>query len=310
MRRVMWIALGATVWLSGCERAPEPPSARDTTQASPVTTAAAAATTPTPATTPEPAGERVRALAEATPEQLTLLEQAKVRFLAGDDAGAAPLFERLASSRPISSPVVTAVVALGASEAPLDALARYASVMPQAEGVPEVHLMMARAYAQQSKFALAASSYERVLRLDPSQLLAHVELGQMRERAGDLEGAARAFLDYERAVYSQAKRLEDAATPPDERLALIDALSLLEDDRVAQALVAAAQRDPDVTVRARAARALGEARVVSSRELLQALAQDEAPQVAQAAREALAAMAAISAPGEGDAIAPGRAVAQ
>ena len=152
-------------------------------------------------------------------------------------------------------------------------------------------MVVAREYRGMEKYAEAVAAYERAVELQPLYLFLLVELGQLYQRMGQSKKSADALLRYERRLYAAANEVTSSETAPVDRANIIDAFSLIEDDKVTMTLVAVLQKDDEPTLRARAARALSEVRATSARAALKAASEtDPADTVRVAAREAFAAL--------------------
>lgn len=249
------------------------------------------------------------ALDAGTEEQQELLVRAKALFLGNRLTAAAPLFEELAKSEPLSGPVVSATIALGdiyAQEGKNEeALALYEALLKRDVQVAEVFLVVARAYQRLDKPKEAIYAYEQALRLQPYYIFIHAELGAIYAGQGQNEDSAKAYLAYEARVYELAKQLEDPkSTTPSQRLDISDTFSYLEDDRVTQALLKAAKSDPETLVRMRAVRALGENKAVAALPELKALyTQEKDHEVSKALTDTLKVLEGIT-PAPTDAASP------
>lgn len=253
--------------------------------------------------------QKANALDPGTEAQQELLVRAKALFLGNRLTAAAPLFEELAKSEPLSGPVVSATIALGdiyAQEGKNEqALALYESLLKRDVQVAEVFLVVARAYQRLDKPKEAIYAYEQALRLQPYYIFIHAELGAIYAGQGQNEDSAKAYLAYEARVYELAKQLEDPkSTTPSQRLDISDTFSYLEDDRVTQALLKAAKSDPETLVRVRAVRALGENKAVAALPELKALyTQEKDHEVSKALGESIKVLEGIK-PAPDDAAAP------
>lgn len=308
--RLTWVACIFIV-LAACKEQPAPPSDADKAK----DVVSAPASTPEEPAPKEPVEEAkgdnpYDQLGPGTRAQQQLLVRAKSRFLNHDIAGAEPLFEELAGSSPISSPQVSAALALGSiyesSERSDEALALYRSLLDRVGPIPEVNLMVGRAFAAQGSTKEALSAFERVLEVQPLYIFLWVEIGQLHASSGDKEKGAEALLNYERKLYTMA----DQVRAPDQikvedRLQIIEVFSFIEDDKVTMTLIEVLAKDPESDVRAAAARAIGETMAVSARPALQERQKVEQSDLVQRAiRDALAQLAGIAEPGVGDVASP------
>ncbi len=227
-------------------------------------------------------------LGEGTPEQQTMLIQAKTAFLTNDYETAEGFFRHLANSEPISGPTVTAMLALGQiyteSDRKDEALSLYKSLVEDVPNVAEVQLVVARAYATVGESTAAMRAFEKTLELQPDFVFVHAELGNLFLQAGRNDDAAAAFLKYEQRIYAMAKALETPETPDAERLQIVENFGLITDDRATEAtVVALADKHPQV--RLVAAANLGDLNVTAALGILEKMAvEDPDMQVRMTAR--------------------------
>jgi tetratricopeptide (TPR) repeat protein len=211
-------------------------------------------------------------LGEGTDEQRRLIAQAKQAFLTNQIDKAEQIFEELAQTDPVSGPQVSATIALAQiyreTDRSKEAVELLEGLAERVGEVPEVHLVIARALAEQGESTRAIAAYERVLELQPDFVFALLELSELFAQAGREEEATKTVYAYEKKVYSLAKELEDAETPVGERLRVLDVFALLSDDRATEAAVKVIA-DSDPRIRRRAAIALGEMRAAEAREVLE-----------------------------------------
>lgn len=249
-------------------------------------------------------------LGPGSPVQQEAMVKAKTLYLKGQLSEAEPVFAAIARSEPISSPQVSAAIALGdiytATGRPEKALALYDELLERVGDIGEVHLVVGRAYAAQQQTDRAIAAYKKALEISPTYIFLWVELGQLYGQKGDQAKSTEALLEYEKQIYAIAKALGDPeGTSLEERMHLIDVLSFVEDDKGTETLLEVATSDPDFEARAAASRALGEVRAVSARPILEQIAaKDGSDAVRAAAKDALDAMKDIATPGEGDVTAP------
>ncbi len=227
-------------------------------------------------------------LGPGTPEQETLLIQAKTAFLADDFEVAEGFFRHLANSEPISGPTVTAALALGQIYIDTDrkdeALTLYKSLAERVPDIAEVQLVVARAYAGTGETTAAIRAFQKTLELQPNFVFVHTELGNLYVKAGRNDDAGAAFLKYEQRIYAMAKALENPETPDEQRLQIVENFGLITDDRATQAIVTALT-DPHPQIRLSAAATLGELNVTAALERLEQMAiEDPDMQVRMTAR--------------------------
>lgn len=227
-------------------------------------------------------------LGPGTPEQETLLIQAKTAFLADDFEVAEGFFRHLANSEPISGPTVTAALALGQIYIDTDrkdeALTLYKSLAERVPDIAEVQLVVARAYAGTGETTAAIRAFQKTLELQPNFVFVHTELGNLYVKAGRNDDAGAAFLKYEQRIYAMAKALENPETPDEQRLQIVENFGLITDDRATQAIVTALT-DAHPQIRLSAAATLGELNVTAALERLEQMAiEDPDMQVRMTAR--------------------------
>ncbi|MCX4244598.1 tetratricopeptide repeat protein [Paraliomyxa miuraensis] len=125
------------------------------------------------------------------------------------------------------------------------------------------HMAVAVARAATGEFAAAAMAQEKAAALDPDNLENWLALGELRLRAGDQEGSAKAYVAYElrRKGLIDGLTLHDAEGTPvvsvDDRIGCAEALAAAADQGTAYALIYAMRRDPEASVRAAVARVMG-----------------------------------------------------
>ncbi|MBA2664906.1 MAG: HEAT repeat domain-containing protein [Bradymonadaceae bacterium] len=230
-------------------------------------------------------------LGPGTKEQEKLLIEAKKAFLTDDYEEAEKHFLALSKKEPISGPTVTAALALGQiyidAKRKDEALALYQLLVERVPHVAEVQLVVARSFVGAGETTHAIRGFKRTLELQPDFVFVHAELGTLLAQAGRGEEASASFLKYEQGIYAMAKALENAQTPDDERLRIVETFALITDDRATQALVAALG-DKHPHVRMMAATTLGELNVSAAMGELERMAiEDPELQVRMAAKSSL-----------------------
>lgn len=269
----------------------------------------AAAAKADPAPDKDQPTQRALLLDAGSAQQQELLAKAKSLYLSNRVEAAKPLFEELVKSEPVSGPVVSATIALGDIYAKegrdQEAVVLYQSLLKREVKVAEVYLVVARAYQRLNRTEDAIVSYENALKLQPYYIFIYADLGALYASLGKNEESAKAYLSYESKIYDYAKLLEDpSATTVDQRLDIADTFSYLGDDRVVQALLNAAKKDPLVPVRVRAIKALEESQAVAALPELVALQGAERdPEVSKALNSAVGALNTLK-PTPDDAAAP------
>ncbi|MEO1268991.1 MAG: tetratricopeptide repeat protein [Myxococcota bacterium] len=206
-----------------------------------------------------------------TAEQEALIDAATKALRDDNAAVAITAFEALVRTEPLSGLKMTGVIALAdfymqGGEA-ARAVELLEGVLDKAPKTGEAQFVLARAYKESGKPRDAIQAYRVALQVEPLLLRAYVEIGGLQAELGDDETAQKSMLAYERAVYRYAKLLEAEDTHPSDKFKIIEAFSMLPDDRVMNALVLALD-DPFRIIRLASAEALGE---VGTREVLPAL---------------------------------------
>ena len=225
----------------------------------------------TPEAPTPPADAQSDGFPPPTSEQQALIDAATKALRDENVEAAITAFEALMKTEPMSGLKMTGAIALsdfylqGGESTKAVALLEEATARAPKTG--EAQFVLARAYKAAGRARDAIAAYEGALAVEPLLLRAHVEIGGLRAELGEEDAARAAMLSYERAIYRYAKLLEAEDTHPSDKFKIIEAFSLLPDDRVANSLVIALS-DPFRLTRLAAAEALGE---VGTREVLPAL---------------------------------------
>lgn len=152
------------------------------------------------------------------------------------------------------------------------------------------HMALALALAAEGQHGEAVAVQEKVTELDPDNLENWLALGEMRIKAGDEEGGAQAYVDYER----RRKGLIDGLTLTkdgnylisiDERIACAEALASAADVGTAVALLYALETETESRVRQAIVHTMGVQRLEGYKPRLQANLEKEQD---TAVREAMA----------------------
>lgn len=237
------------------------------------------------------------ALGPGTEAQQQLLVRAKSAFLNEQWDTAETHFKELVQTGEVSGPQVTAYIALGALYRDTDRVDEahklYEELLAKAPEVPEVHFVMARTLADQGETTRAIHAYERTLELQPEYLQAMVEVGGLYAKSGRAEESQVMLHGYERKIYALAKELESKETPPERKLAILEVLSFIDDDRANEA-IAKNVLDPNPEVRERAIWLAVDLELGGIKPNLRVLAErDPSRRVQLAAREALRSLADV-----------------
>ncbi len=237
------------------------------------------------------ASEEDDGLGEGTEVQRRLMANAKKAFLTEDIERAEELFSALVKTEPVSGPQVSGAIALAQiyneTDRPQKAIELYDRLAERVDDLPEVQLVIARAFAQQGESTRAIGAYKKLLEIQPDYVFALLELGKLYSEAGREEEATKAFYKYEKKIYALAKKLEDPETKPAERVHILDVFSLVSDDRASEAVVKAiGAKEP--MVRQKAAVVLGETGAGEAKKVLEhASINDPHLGVRMAAKDAL-----------------------
>jgi tetratricopeptide (TPR) repeat protein len=244
-----------------------------------------------PADGDAPPKEDPDGLGEGTDVQRRLMAKAKQAFLTEDLDRAEELFGALVKTEPVSGPQVSGAIALAQiyneTDRPEKALELYDQLAERVDDIPEVQLVIARAFAQQGESTRAIEAYKKLLATQPDYVFALLELGQIYSDAGREEEATKTLYKYEKKIYALAQQLESAETAPAERIRILDVFSLVSDDRATEAVVKSlGAKEPQV--RQKAATVLGETGAGEAKKVLEQVSiNDPHMGVRMAAKDAL-----------------------
>lgn len=162
---------------------------------------------------------------------------------------------------------------------------RHATKLVPADAGPDdagPFMALAVGLAADRKFEEAAKIQTQAAALDPNNLENWLALGELRLKAGDREGAATAYVDYERVRKSlidglTARNKDGGAyfVGPPERIACARSLSAAVDSGTALALLYALQTEDDPTVRQAIVAVMGAQRLEAYKPRLTALLRTE-----------------------------------
>ncbi len=243
-RSLMAIALVA----AGCTSEPPAAPAPASQAKAPATAPAPPSVVEAPPSSPPDAGPPP--LAPDTLEQMQALEGAKAALLAGRDGEARRLFLK-ASDGPVSGAAVSAGLAaaelLEAAGDAAGAEAVYARLRGGPGGLPEVHLAAGRFYERRNEIPKAIEALQAAVQGQPDLLPAYASLGVLLARAGRNDEAATALLQYESRLNDMLRVLRATKTDLDRRMAVVEVLAMVDDERVTKALIEAlAAPEPDL----------------------------------------------------------------
>jgi HEAT repeat protein len=244
----------------------------------------------------EDAADAGSGMSPGTTDQIAMLTRAKRYVLEQDLDSAEPLFEELVKEERFSAVVLTAVMALAElrieQKHPEQALALYQAMLERedARGYGESWLMVGRMYGALGETARGIEALKEAVRLEPGWFFVLAELALQCEVLGDKQGVEEYWARYETEQARAVGRLSKKIAGPSERVKIVDAMALVDDERLVAPLIEAL-KDEEPLVRERAALALGELGETSGaagREALKAaLVHDTQEPVREAARAAL-----------------------
>ncbi len=287
LRLSLVAALAPVALMSACTP-PPPPSGAPTVPAS----GPAAEPVSGPPTAPPPASQvapphalSAAELKPGTPSQLRALELAKRALAGGRDREALSHFQT-AMTGALNGTSLSASLAAAELLSQRDAegaAAIYERLLDEARFVPEVQFTAGRFFFVHGRTGSAKRALEASTLLQPDFLPGWVLLGTVQAQAGASIEAAATLTEYERRLNAAVRRANDMVLPPGDRLAALEVLALVDDDRATRALVTAL-RDPVAGVRVAAAELMAED---GSAEALQALAEAVTSEQDPAMRAAL-----------------------
>jgi HEAT repeat protein len=236
------------------------------------------------------------ALPAGTPSQVVLLTRAKRYALESDLDSAEALFEALSKEAVFTEAVLAGTMALAElrleQSKDEEAFALYEALLarPDVRAYSEPLVLVGRMYAAFGKGERAVALFKDALEREPSWFFLWAELADRYEALGDKEGSTHAWGRYSEEHKRAIGRLRTKIAGPSERIRIVDALAIVEDEDSIAPLIGALQ-DEEPLVRERAAQALGEqgeAAGAAGRDALKAaLVQDTAEPVREAARASL-----------------------
>ncbi len=224
-----WLILA----MAGCAKtsAPAPASA-------PVTAPASGAPSLAPASAQGEVAARPLGpsdpLPPGTEAQDAAFESAQAALAAGDE-GAATTHFLAAAKGPATGTFVSASLAaadlLTRRGRVAEARTVYEAVLAVAGHLAEVQFTAGRFFAGQEAPERAIEAFQAAVRVQPEFLPAYTLLGALLVQKGQKEDAARMLLEYERRLVERLRQVDAPRAPEVERLATIDLLSVLVDER-------------------------------------------------------------------------------
>jgi tetratricopeptide (TPR) repeat protein len=132
---------------------------------------------------------------------------------------------------------------------------------------PDLRMALVRALAKNGELSAAAEAQLRAIELAPDDLEQYLVLGELRIRAGDKDGGAKAYADYEVRRLGlidglTLKRGDAYRVTIDERIACAEHLAVAADVGTAFALLYALENEPEPRVRTAIVEAMGAHRFV------------------------------------------------
>ena len=227
----------------------------------------------------EPAGPRPTTFGDATPRQEELRGMAILALESGDIDTAVTALISMSDTEPMSELKASSMLLLSELYIEEGQVSRAMEVLlglrQDAPEFAELEFIIGRTFMEQGALPDAEEAFRNAIRLNPDFLRSYVSLGSMLASQDNADEAAEIFLAYERVVYRMADVLESDA-PVDEKLLVIDQLSLsLPDDRLSRALERALD-DDSLAVRAAAVTALGYVGTLDAVPALEAMLRDRA----------------------------------
>lgn len=230
-------------------------------------------------------------LGPGSDEQIQLLIQAKTALISEDWEASDVIFKKLVATEALSSPRVTAYIALSNSyrdsEKPDKAVELLNELESMVTELPEVHFVLARAYGDLRQFDKSILAYEKTLKLQPDYLQALIELGGTYLKTGRKEEGEKMFYAYEKQIHKFAKVLENPKSAEADQLHVLDVFDFLDDDRANQSIVRALDADFP-KVREKAINLIQNLRLGSTQEKLEKMMNEDINlRVRMTAKEAL-----------------------
>lgn len=214
------------------------------------------------AASPAPASEAPRpdTLPEGTEAQQAEFEQGRALMTAGDTRGAVAHFlaatEGPVTGTQVSASLIAADMLVQSDRAP-EARALYDALLARAGHIAEVQFTAGRFFAGQEDAARAIEAFQQALRLQPEFLPAYPLLGALLVQTGRKDDAAQILLGYEQRLVLRLRQVVSPTSPEVERLATIDLLAVVMDERAEQTL-RTLLADPSPQVRIAAASAVAD----------------------------------------------------
>jgi tetratricopeptide (TPR) repeat protein len=257
MRRLL-----AGLLLLGCSKdAPAPATApASAAPASAPASAAAGAPAGAAASDAPPSAPAPGELPPGTEAQDARFEAAQAALAAGDEAAALPHL-LAASEGPVTGTRISASLAaadlLTRKNRPAEARALYEALLSAAGHLAEVQFTAGRFFAGQEEPDRAIEAFQAAVRVQPDFLPAYTLLGALMVQKGLKEEAAGVLLEYERRLVDRLRQAEAPRSPEAERLATIDLLAVLVDER-AEGTLRRLLADPSPAIRMAAAVAVAD----------------------------------------------------
>lgn len=238
------------VGLLGCGRTEAPPPAKSPPAPASAASAAPASKAPGPS---DP-------LPEGTDAQNQRFELGQQALGAGDEPGALGHF-LAATEGPVTGTQVSASLAaadlLSRRGRAAEARALYESLLARAGQLAEVQFTAGRFFAGQEEADRAVMAFRTAIRLQPDFLPTYPLLGALLVQTGLKEDAAGLLLEYERRLVQRLRQVESPKSPEAERLATIDLLAVLLDER-SEEVLRRLLLDPSPAIRMAAAGAVAD----------------------------------------------------
>lgn len=227
----------ASLGLWGCQQKPEAPRPEVAPTPSPSPSSPA-----TEVEEPPPSNVEVKP-ATMTPEmQLEAFEKAKALAAQGRAGEAYTVFMEVLEGPDVGLAVSAGLVGAEMAEIsaqPGEVSRLYERLLRMAPKMAEVHLVSGRHFLRAGDLARGIERLRTATTLQPDLLPAWLSLGQILIQQGRNEEGAAALLQYEQRLAKLEGRLHDELTPLGDRLAVVQLMATLNDDRSTEALVKA-----------------------------------------------------------------------
>lgn len=193
-------------------------------------------------------------------EQAEALKKGKAALRAGQTEAAYRMFRSAMGGPDLGAAISGGLAAAELAEIlnrPDEAEALYERLLSRGNEMAEVHLVAGRFFSRRGDAARGIDALRVATRLQPDLIPAWLSLGQILiERGRNTEGAA-ALLEYEQRLGAMTQQLEDEQIPVGDRLAIVQLMGTLNDERSTQILIGVL-KSPEPLLRAAAGESLSD----------------------------------------------------